>query len=67
VYGSPPLRWSVAGHDTSQLVLFGIGGGGQELSRLALLFLISQPVKMSMLGVMIVCPTASIELGFNSP
>jgi hypothetical protein len=49
------------------LVQFGIGGGCQELSRLALLFLISQPVKMSMLGVMIVCPTASIKLGFNSP
>jgi hypothetical protein len=29
----PWLRRSVAGHDTSQLVQFGIGGGHQELSR----------------------------------
>jgi len=25
--GQPPLRWSVAGHDALELVLFGIGGG----------------------------------------
>jgi hypothetical protein len=48
------------------LVLFGIGDGCPLLLRLALLFFISQPVKMSMLAVMIVRPTASIELGLNS-
>jgi hypothetical protein len=31
--GLSPLRWSVAGHDASQLVQFGISGWRQELSR----------------------------------
>lgn len=65
--GQPPLRWSVAGYDAFELVQFGIGGGCLTRSRRAILFAILQPVKMSMLAVTIVRPTASIELGLNSP
>jgi hypothetical protein len=31
--GQPPLRWSVAGHDASQLVQFGISDGCPTRSR----------------------------------
>ena len=49
--GQPWIRWSIAWHDASQLVQFGIGGGCLTRSRPTILFAILQPVKRSILAI----------------